>query len=157
MNIHCEFSSRFHSDSKRIRSGFESKGRESPRIHNVFAQQYMASRIWSRFYSDSLRDSVMGYSVFVGSTLRIARFSCCRFYSAINRLIIYGLPHIYMGWILEPMVYRLVFTTTTVFNTVRYRAMIMGKIVVDSYINSSLIIRPSHTSRIVYFPTFDVP
>ena len=40
MNIHCEFSSRFHSDSKRIRSGFESKRRESPRIHNVFAQQY---------------------------------------------------------------------------------------------------------------------
>ena len=34
VNIHCEFSSRFHSDSKRIRS------RESPRIHNVFAQQY---------------------------------------------------------------------------------------------------------------------
>ena len=40
MNTHCEFSSRFHSDSKRIRSGFESKRRESPRIHNVFAQQY---------------------------------------------------------------------------------------------------------------------
>ena len=40
MNIHCEFSSRFHSGSKRIRSGFESKRRESPRIHNVFAQQY---------------------------------------------------------------------------------------------------------------------
>ena len=40
VNIHCEFSSRFHSDSKRIRSGFESKRRESPRIHNVFAQQY---------------------------------------------------------------------------------------------------------------------
>ena len=40
MNFHCEFSSRFHSDSKRIRSGFESKRRESPRIHNVFAQQY---------------------------------------------------------------------------------------------------------------------
>ena len=40
MNIHCEFSSRFHSDSKRIRSVFESKRRESPRIHNVFAQQY---------------------------------------------------------------------------------------------------------------------
>ena len=40
MNIHCEFSSRFHSDSKRIRSGFVSKRRESPRIHNVFAQQY---------------------------------------------------------------------------------------------------------------------
>ena len=36
----CEFSSRFHSDSKWIRSGFESKRRESPRIHNVFAQQY---------------------------------------------------------------------------------------------------------------------
>ena len=40
MNFHCEFSSRFHSDSKRIRSGFESKRRESPRIHNVLAQQY---------------------------------------------------------------------------------------------------------------------
>ena len=40
VNIHCEFSSRFRSDSKRIRSGFESKRRESPRIHNVFAQQY---------------------------------------------------------------------------------------------------------------------
>ena len=40
VNIHCEFSSRFHSDSKRIRSGFESKRRESPRIRNVFAQQY---------------------------------------------------------------------------------------------------------------------
>ena len=40
VNIHCEFSWRFHSDSKRIRSGFESKRRESPRIHNVFAQQY---------------------------------------------------------------------------------------------------------------------
>ena len=40
VHIHCEFSSRFHSDSKRIRSGFESKRRESPRIHNVFAQQY---------------------------------------------------------------------------------------------------------------------
>ena len=40
VNIHCEFSSRFHSDSKRIRSGFESKRRESKRIHNVFAQQY---------------------------------------------------------------------------------------------------------------------
>ena len=40
VNIHCEFLSRFHSDSKRIRSGFESKRRESPRIHNVFAQQY---------------------------------------------------------------------------------------------------------------------
>ena len=40
MNIHCEFSSRFHSDSKRIRSGFESKRHESPRIHNVFVQQY---------------------------------------------------------------------------------------------------------------------
>ena len=40
VNIHCEFSSRFHSDSKRIRSGFESKRRESLRIHNVFAQQY---------------------------------------------------------------------------------------------------------------------
>ena len=39
MKIHCEFSSRFHSDSKWIRSGFESKRRESPRIHNVFAQQ----------------------------------------------------------------------------------------------------------------------
>ena len=40
VNFHCEFSSRFHSDSKRIRSGFESKRRESPRIHNVLAQQY---------------------------------------------------------------------------------------------------------------------
>ena len=40
MNIHGEFSSRFHSDSKRSRSGFQSKRRESPRIHNVFAQQY---------------------------------------------------------------------------------------------------------------------
>ena len=40
MNIHCEFSSRFHSDSKRIRSAFESKRRESPLIHKVFAQQY---------------------------------------------------------------------------------------------------------------------
>ena len=40
VNIHCEFSSRFHSDSKRIRSGFVWKRRESPRIHNVFAQQY---------------------------------------------------------------------------------------------------------------------
>ena len=40
VNIHCEFSSRFHSDSKWIRSGFESKRRESPRIHNVFVQQY---------------------------------------------------------------------------------------------------------------------
>ena len=40
MNIHCEFWSRFHSDSKRIPSGFESKRRESPQIHNVFAQQY---------------------------------------------------------------------------------------------------------------------
>ena len=40
MNVHCEFWSRFHSDLKRIRSGFESKRRESPRIHNVFAQQY---------------------------------------------------------------------------------------------------------------------
>ena len=40
VNIHCEFSSRFHSDSMRIRSGFVSKRRESPRIHNVFAQQY---------------------------------------------------------------------------------------------------------------------
>ena len=39
VNIHCEFSSRFHSDSKRIQSGFDSKRRESPRIH-VFAQQY---------------------------------------------------------------------------------------------------------------------
>ena len=136
MNIHCEFSSRFHSDSKRIRSGFESKRRE----FTTFSRNSIWLReFWSRFHSDSLRDSVMGYSVFVGSTLRIARFSCCRFYSAINRLIIYGLLHIYMGWILDPMVYRLVFTTTTVFNTVRYRAMIMGKIVVDSYINSSLI------------------
>ena len=40
MNIHCEFSSRFHSDSKRIRSGFVSKRRESPRTLNIFAQQY---------------------------------------------------------------------------------------------------------------------
>ena len=40
MNFHCEFSSRFHSDSKRIRCGFESKRRKSPRIHNVLAQQY---------------------------------------------------------------------------------------------------------------------
>ena len=40
VNIHCELWSRFHSDSKRIRSGFESKRRESPQIHNVFAQQY---------------------------------------------------------------------------------------------------------------------
>ena len=40
MNIHCEYWSRFHSDSKRIRSGFESKRRESLRIHKVFAQQY---------------------------------------------------------------------------------------------------------------------
>ena len=40
VNFHCEFSSRFHSDSKRIRSGFGSKRHESPRIHNVFAQQY---------------------------------------------------------------------------------------------------------------------
>ena len=38
MNIHCEFSSRFHSDSKRIRSGFESK-RES------FLSNSMASQI----------------------------------------------------------------------------------------------------------------
>ena len=40
MNIHCEFSSPFHSDSKRIRSSFELKLRESQRIHNVLAQQY---------------------------------------------------------------------------------------------------------------------
>ena len=40
VNIHCEFSSRCHSDSKWIRSGFESKRRESLRIHNAFAQQY---------------------------------------------------------------------------------------------------------------------
>ena len=46
---HCEFSSRFHSDSKRIRSGFVSKRRESPRIHNVFARNSMASRILVSF------------------------------------------------------------------------------------------------------------
>ena len=56
MNIHCEFWSRFHSDSKRIRSGFESKRRESPRIHNVFAQQYG----FAYFGRVSQRDSVMG-------------------------------------------------------------------------------------------------
>ena len=59
VNIHCEFSSRFHSDSKRIRSGFESKRRESPRIHNVFAQQYGFAN-FGRVFTDSLRDSVMG-------------------------------------------------------------------------------------------------
>ena len=37
LRIFTEFWSRFHSESKRIRSGFESKRRESPRIHNVFA------------------------------------------------------------------------------------------------------------------------
>ena len=70
----CVCPTRFHSDSKRIRSGFESKHRESPRIHNVFAQRNsMASRIWSRFHSDSLRDSVMGaWSI----GLRQALFEC---------------------------------------------------------------------------------
>ena len=53
----CEFSSRFHSDSKRIRSGFESKRRESPQR---FRATVWLREFWSRFHSDSLRDSVMG-------------------------------------------------------------------------------------------------
>ena len=45
VNIHCEFSSRFHSDSKRIRSGFESKRRE----FTTFSRNSMASRILVAF------------------------------------------------------------------------------------------------------------
>ena len=59
VNIHCEFSSRFHSDSKRIRNGFEWKRRESSRIHNVFAQQYGFAK-FGRVFTVIHCETVMG-------------------------------------------------------------------------------------------------
>ena len=46
VKIHCEFWSRFHSDSKRIQSGFELKRRESPRIGRVFTVIYCETLSW---------------------------------------------------------------------------------------------------------------
>ena len=61
--IFIEFSSRFHSDSKRIRSGFESKRREFA----TFSRNSMASRIFVAFSQWFTARSVMGDVIIIAN------------------------------------------------------------------------------------------
>ena len=61
VNIHCEFSSRFHSDSKRIRSGLIFESKRIAANSQRFRATVWLREFWSRCHSDSLRDSVMGW------------------------------------------------------------------------------------------------